>query len=94
MLAIANGKEEYISNLYKSIESKLPPYAIPLFVRLLPTLELTGTHKIIKSGLKKDGYDPSFTKSDKVFALDRKVKKYVLLDKSLLKTINSGEWRI
>lgn len=38
---------------------ELPSYAVPLYVRVLPELETTGTFKHQKSRLKKDGFDVS-----------------------------------
>ncbi|HUL18042.1 MAG TPA: hypothetical protein VLV29_02155, partial [Steroidobacteraceae bacterium] len=38
---------------------KLPAYARPVFIRLLGTLELTGTFKLRKQDLMLEGYDPA-----------------------------------
>jgi fatty-acyl-CoA synthase len=37
----------------------LPPYARPLFLRLRPALEITGTFKLKKAELVKQGFDPA-----------------------------------
>ena len=44
----------------------LPGYAVPLFLRVTPALEYTGTMKIQKGRLKSEGVDP-----DKVTGEDR-----------------------
>ena len=38
---------------------KLPPYAVPVFLRYLPDLPTTGTMKKVKFGLQQEGIDPS-----------------------------------
>ena len=37
----------------------LPPYARPIFLRLRPEMEITGTFKLRKVELVKDGFDPA-----------------------------------
>jgi fatty-acyl-CoA synthase len=41
------------------LETALPPYAQPLFLRLIPRLETTGTFKPRKADLVADGFDPA-----------------------------------
>ena len=57
-------------------EAGLPAYARPLFLRLLPALEQTGTFKPQKAGLVADGYDPARVE-DALFVLDRTARRYV-----------------
>jgi acyl-CoA synthetase (AMP-forming)/AMP-acid ligase II len=48
----------------------LPAYAVPLFLRITPALEYTGTLKIQKGKLKKEGVDPELiTGNDKIYWL-------------------------
>src|SRR5437762_14248722 len=37
----------------------LPAYARPLFIRIVPSIELTGTFRLKKSWLARQGYDPA-----------------------------------
>ncbi|MDH3727114.1 MAG: AMP-binding protein, partial [Myxococcales bacterium] len=48
------------------VVSELPPYAQPRFVRVLDDLAKTGTFKIQKTNLRKDGVDPG-TISDELY---------------------------
>ena len=41
-----------------SVAAELPAYAQPVFVRILPELETTGTFKNRKMDLVADGFDP------------------------------------
>ncbi|KAF2636967.1 long-chain fatty acid transporter-like protein [Massarina eburnea CBS 473.64] len=48
----------------------LPGYAVPLFLRVTPALEYTGTLKIQKGRLKREGVDPDLvTGGDKIYWL-------------------------
>jgi fatty-acyl-CoA synthase len=45
--------------LASHVARELPSYAQPMFVRLLPAMDTTGTFKIRKLDLVNEGYDPS-----------------------------------
>jgi fatty-acyl-CoA synthase len=45
--------------LQDHIDAELPAYARPLFLRLRSEIELTGTFKIKKVDLRKEGFDPA-----------------------------------
>lgn len=60
--------------LLRHLQSTLPTYAVPLFVRLTPATETTGTFKYQKVGLKKEGYDPALVK-DPLYFWDSHNKK-------------------
>ena len=55
--------------------AKLPAYAVPLFVRQLPTMAVTGTMKHEKAKLRKQGMDPAHV-ADKIWYLDRASRTY------------------
>lgn len=42
----------------KLAASKLPSYAVPRFVRVMPEIEITGTFKHRKVDLMRQGFDP------------------------------------
>src|SRR6056300_1425728 len=39
------------------LRSELPAYAVPLFVRIQPDIDVTGTFKMVKGDLRKQAYD-------------------------------------
>lgn len=43
------------------VDAQLPPYARPVFVRLIPAADTTGTFKYRKVDLVQDGFDPDRT---------------------------------
>lgn len=61
------------------VEASLPSYARPLFLRICSGLEVTGTHKIVKTTMVEEGYDPGRV-TDLLFRLDPKARRYVPLD--------------
>jgi fatty-acyl-CoA synthase len=80
------------SRLVERCTRELPAYARPLFLRLLPQIEITGTFKHRKVELVKEGFDPSGL-SDPLFFLDGE-RGYVPLDAGLHGRIVRGEQRI
>jgi fatty-acyl-CoA synthase len=75
------------------VASRLPPYARPVFVRLLPALEATGTFKPRKQDLVQAGFDPERIK-DPLYFDDVPAQRYVPLDAELFAAITSGRVRI
>jgi fatty-acyl-CoA synthase len=74
------------------VAREMPPYAQPLFVRLLPRLDTTGTFKIRKVDLVSDGYDPGYVKGAMYFK-DPK-RGYVKLTKSVFERLQAGAFKI
>ncbi|NWR63166.1 S27A1 protein, partial [Bucorvus abyssinicus] len=91
MAAIADPKAKVNPNvLFQELQKVLPPYARPIFLRLLPQVDTTGTFKIQKTRLQREGFDPQQT-SDRLYFLDVKLGKYVPLDECLYERICSGK---
>eukprot|EP00096_Caligus_rogercresseyi_P012593 TRINITY_DN5325_c0_g1_i1.p1 TRINITY_DN5325_c0_g1~~TRINITY_DN5325_c0_g1_i1.p1 ORF type:complete len:706 (-),score=171.66 TRINITY_DN5325_c0_g1_i1:280-2397(-) len=75
MMAVPYSKEnssssmpELLERLFRGLTLKLPPYARPVFVRLLHNqMALTATYKVKKFDLKSEGYDPSRSVGDSLF---------------------------
>ena len=80
----------------KSISSKipgvLPPYARPVFLRIMNSVDTTGTFKFQKTKLKKEGFDLSLVK-DNLFYLDQKSGEYAVLTKDIHRKFVDGEMR-
>jgi len=73
------------------IAQRLPPYAEPVFLRLLPRLEVTGTFKHRKADLVADGYDLPRARGP-VFVRDE--AGYQPLTRELAERLAAGELRI
>jgi fatty-acyl-CoA synthase len=78
--------------LAERVSRELPAYARPLFLRLLPEMQITGTFKHRKVELAKEGFDPAAI-GDPLFFLDPQ-RGYVPLDTELHARILSGEQRV
>jgi fatty-acyl-CoA synthase len=71
---------------------RLPAYARPVFLRLLESIESTGTFKPRKQDLVNAGFDPARIK-DKLYFDDPRTQAYVPLDASLFAAIAAGAVR-
>ena len=85
MLAIRlkKGREFDPAGLYEQAVSKLPDYAVPLFVRILAHTDITLTYKLRKVDLQKAGYNPANC-DDPLFVLDKNRACYVPYSDSAL----------
>nr|CAB3266199.1 long-chain fatty acid transport protein 4 [Phallusia mammillata] len=86
-------READLELFYAGAKKELPSYALPLFVRLTDEIEVTGTHKIKKVVLRRDGYDIGVVK-DPIFFLDAAQGKYVPLDTVLYEKLMAGLLRV
>lgn len=93
MASIVSEKEVDIPKLRAHLEKELAAYAQPLFVRIQPEMEITGTFKHRKVELVKEGFDPDAV-SDPIYFNDLAAKAFVLLDKALYDKINGGGVRV
>jgi fatty-acyl-CoA synthase len=75
------------------VASRLPPYARPVFLRILSTLEATGTFKPRKQDLMQAGFDPSRV-TDPLYFDDARSQCYVPVDAALYAAISDGTIRI
>jgi len=81
------------ADFYRHVESELPSFARPVFVRLAHTAALTATFKLRKVDLVRDGYDPNVT-DDEMFYRDDEAKTYIALDDAAMRRIRQGEVRL
>lgn len=62
-----------LTALAQHVISKLPKYAVPIFLRVAPQLSYTGTFKIQKGQAKREGVNPDLIEqaesNDRVFWL-------------------------
>ncbi|CAG0900226.1 unnamed protein product [Cyprideis torosa] len=79
--------------LYTGIKENLPSFAQPIFVRKVEKLDATGTYKMKKVDLQKEGY-AILGQTDHVYVLDHKAQAYVPLSEELLDDIKQGRRRL
>lgn len=85
--------ERILPALLAQAKNQLPTYAMPLFVRLLPVMETTGTFKLQKVVLRKEGMDPSLV-SDPMYYLNSATKKFEPLTPEAFVALSTGRSRL
>ena len=79
--------------LAAGLEVRLPVYARPVFVRLMPEIGITGTFKHRKIDLVEQGFDPSRI-SDPLFVFNAQTRCYEPLDSARFADIIDGRYKI
>ena len=59
MAAVVPGPELDLRGLRRHLAEHLPHYAAPLFLRVCERMQVTGTFKLGKQHLLRDGFDPA-----------------------------------
>ncbi len=93
MAALVTNDEFDIDALSRLIEEGLASYARPIFVRILPQMEITGTFKHRKVDLVREGFDPAKI-SDRLYFRDPEKGRYIPLDNSAFERIEAGQIRL
>lgn len=93
MAAIVGEKSLDVSQLAQKLYALLPVYAVPVFVRVVPSVDLTGTFKIQKNRIRSEGFNIDNV-SDPLYVLDLSDRKYVPLDTTRYKQLTDGSFRL
>ncbi|KAI5620920.1 long-chain fatty acid transport protein 1, partial [Silurus asotus] len=76
MAAIADCTGNFnCESFLREVQKVLPPYARPVFLRISPQVDTTGTFKIQKTRLQKEGFNPHIT-SDRIYFLNSRAGRY------------------
>jgi fatty-acyl-CoA synthase len=78
-----------LAELRATLVQRLPDYARPVFVRLVPALDVTETFKLKKTALAAEGWD-----APAVYFDDRRTGAYAPLDKATADLIRAGALRL
>lgn len=85
------------AGLTRHVKSKLPRYAVPLFLRMAPQLSYTGTFKIQKGQAKREGIDLGLIEKnskDKVFWLPPYGESYALFRHEDWEALKAGQVKL
>lgn len=93
MAAIVCDSECDLGRLQRHLQTTLPDYARPLFLRIRNNIDMTATFKQKKIDLVKQGFDPSQT-ADPLYFNDAKADRFAPLDMTLYEQIQSGQVRV
>ncbi|GMS94741.1 hypothetical protein PENTCL1PPCAC_16916, partial [Pristionchus entomophagus] len=93
-LQIAEGAhiEDLLSEASQRFTANLAAYAIPIFIRVCKEVDKTGSYKLKKTDLQKDGYDLAKMNNDPVYFFNASERKYVQFTTELQRQIDSGEY--
>uniref|UniRef100_A0A8C8CH05 Long-chain-fatty-acid--CoA ligase n=1 Tax=Oncorhynchus tshawytscha TaxID=74940 RepID=A0A8C8CH05_ONCTS len=73
----------------REVQQALPPYARPVFLRISPQVDTTGTFKIQKTRLQREGYDPRLS-TDQIYFLNSRAGRYEAVNEELHSAIVEG----
>ena len=93
MAALVAGEGFDLRELRRALVERLPDYARPLFLRIVSSIELTGTFKLRKQDLVQAGYDPASV-PDALYIDDAASNTYVPLDAALHARLQAGKLRL
>jgi citronellyl-CoA synthetase len=90
-IVLADEVEELnVDSFSAYVEEQLPAYARPVFLRIQRDIDTTGTFKMVKGDLRKEGYDLEQV-SDVIYVLKPRSNTYELLDSAFSATLRAGE---
>ena len=95
MVAITteDGSKPDFNTFLNYVDDNLATYQRPIFVRLLPAMQSTGTFKQRKVDFVKDGFDPKVI-NDRLWWYNPEVKSYEELDYNAYGVIIHGKARL
>lgn len=98
-LVLADGVHEGnadFQDMARHVLEALPRYAVPYFLRITPQLDYTGTLKMQKGRLKREGIDAETIHGlgDKMYWLPPDGKEYIPFSKSDHEALKSGKVRL
>jgi len=90
-IALAEGVDALDLEAFSSfVSSELPGYARPVFVRMTGDIDVTGTFKMVKGDLRKDGYDLTQIE-EPVYVMKPHSSSYEPLDDAFAAQLARGE---
>lgn len=90
MAAIADPTGTFDCDAFlREVQQALPPYARPVFLRISPQVDTTGTFKIQKTRLQREGYDPRLS-TDQIYFLNSRAGRYEAVNEELHSAIVEG----
>ena len=84
--------EKILADLADHAKTRLPRFAVPLFLRFPKEMQITGTNKQQKHVLRSQGVDPAKTGKDELFWLNHGT--YVKFGKKDWEELNGGRVRL
>ncbi|KAK3532592.1 hypothetical protein QTP86_025363 [Hemibagrus guttatus] len=90
MAAIADSTGSFnCESFLREVQKVLPPYARPVFLRISPQVDTTGTFKIQKTRLQKEGFNPRIT-ADQLYFLNSRAGRYEVMTEEMCNALVEG----
>ncbi len=90
-LALADGVANLdLDSFSAHVNANLPSYARPVFLRIQRDLDTTGTFKLVKGELRKQGYDPQLVQ-DALYVMKPGAERYEPLDAAFVSKLKAGQ---
>lgn len=90
-LALADGVGKLdLDSFSAHVNTQLPSYARPVFLRIQRDLDTTGTFKLVKGELRKQAYDLELVE-DELYVMKPGSSEYVPLDRNFADKLRAGE---
>eukprot|EP00064_Thunnus_orientalis_P021040 superscaffoldBa00006145_g21194 len=90
MVAIAHAGGQFDLDAFLiAVQKALPSYARPVFLRLMPSVDTTGTFKIQKTRLHREGFKPQDS-SEKIYFLNSRAGRYEAVTDELYSDVMEG----
>lgn len=84
--------QELLKDIEKRLVNNLATYAVPVFLRICNEFDKTGTFKLKKNELQKDGYDLKKCGENTIYYWNSKLKLYQKLNAEMQQKIDSGTY--
>jgi acyl-CoA synthetase (AMP-forming)/AMP-acid ligase II len=84
--------ERVLGDLARHAQERLPRFAVPIFLRLISEMQITGTNKQQKHVVRSQGVDPKKVKNDALYWL--KDGTYVKFTREDWEELNSGRVKL
>ncbi|XP_054632805.1 hsFATP2a_ACSVL_like domain-containing protein [Dunckerocampus dactyliophorus] len=88
-VTLKEGQDFDCDEAYTLLVTYLPTYARPRFIRIQPCLEMTGTFKMKKTTLVREGFNPALI-SNPLYYLDASKQTFVPMTEEIYSGITSG----
>ena len=89
-LAIDKSVSFDLDHLTQLVDTELPVYARPVFLRLQRSFETTGTFKLVKTSLREEAYHPECVGDDVIYVRPPAGGAYRALDTDFYEQLRTG----
>ncbi|KAL0277432.1 UNVERIFIED_CONTAM: hypothetical protein PYX00_004716 [Menopon gallinae] len=78
-----------LKHLGIEMRKKLPSYAVPIFIRIITDVPVTGTYKLKKKDLQSEGFNPNKV-NDRLYFHDPRTKQFEMITQDMYNDIQNG----